>query len=443
MASCFANNINKNCQKIKELSKNINGVQLLTNGSPNEFLNATGRYSVPSEVDNFNIDGDFTIASQTIEYIGDDRNAVGVAFINGTTVPVNANLSGIGSGTVTLSSPAANQIEIAASVTDPDFITLGYIDGDTIIIRYDDMTDEELIIASVTSQILTFTTSLSGTVGGTDPSENSAIVLKPTENITSSEISDIISKTLQNVRFKGYYATNALDIDELYLHTIFIQNFAARSTTLWELSGVANFEVSQTSIFGNHSVALLSYQSTGQNKVSDSYFFGSGSNTRALITISQLICTSCKVFSTVQGMLANANSTFTATSTFFRDIAFGFVANNTSRGTVTSAIILDLRGGASGGIISAGVACFRGGFVAVFSSTITKSPTAGTTYSYNVTRGGIIHVFPLATSGNTLTTLPSDQLNGSDLGAAATLGDLTTLLGTMFGTPGGGYITEG
>jgi hypothetical protein len=173
----------------------------------------------------------------------------------------------------------------------------------------------------------------------------------------------------------------------------------------------------------------------GNSEVNDTYLFGGGNNSRIVfITRGNFDSTRIRVFSTREGITAENNYEATITAAIVRDAIFGCICRNNGKLTGSGCQILDLKGGAFGGLTSSGFTVLRLGKVFNASPTITLSPiSGGGAYAYFATRGGIIDAFPTSSSGTTLGNFPTKALKGGAM-----------FDGTiMFSSIGGGYITDG
>lgn len=337
MTSKLANNINKNCQKINNLSKTIGNVRLTTTGNPNEFLNGTGNYSVPSEVNDFTVDGDLTVRGTIIvsassrTMTGDDRPAAGRSFVQGQTVPPDVitgtipTFSGKGSGIVTLSN-AGSTITISASTTDPDFIEMEYVSGDEIYVNSNTNVVTKHTISIVTPQILTLTDTAPALGSG-----NSSITLVPNTRLDWNEVQTDV-ESITDVQFVGYDFFNFSTVNK---DTLINARFVNSTFLLLEtliFFGLTSYDIRGCAFF-NKGILL---GSSGIKGYRESYSFGDGTERALLVSVgSSVIVRDNFIFNSTVGVEFRNIPVQTGTTSTIKDCTTGVISDN-SRITLTT-----------------------------------------------------------------------------------------------------------
>ena len=273
------------------------------------YMNITFRLisSLPFTFDNSEITWEmYGLVSQNgslANRIGDTREACGATFMQGFPVPINPDLTGKGDGDVTLSN-FANTITISASIENPNFIDMGYVIGDEVVVYNNTANFAKYTLTDVSPQILTFAETMPNMAGG-----NSAICLVPNVSITNDDLA-LILDTVIGSKIVGY----EIVLDSTQDPNIFSPE-ATTSNILQNCVSVGNgmlftgnsaYGFNRCSFFNSSSStgplkSAVGFESRISNSMTECYVVGSYDNFVGLITgisndrASQLTTNDCNV----------------------------------------------------------------------------------------------------------------------------------------------------
>ena len=209
---------------------------------------------------------------------GDSREACGITFMQGLDFPTAFTFDGNGEGTITLNN-AGNTITVTGSVTNPNFIDMGYVVGDEIVVYDNAANFDKYTLTDVAETVLTIDSVAPNMTGG-----NSAICLVPNAKLSASDLRLILDTIIGSVIFGFEIVLDNTEEPNIFRPSSSTSNTISNCVSLGNgilFSGFSQYRLEKSSFYNSSSGVnsnCIAFTSQISNIMSNCHIIGSASN---------------------------------------------------------------------------------------------------------------------------------------------------------------------